>query len=121
MQAERDDEKFGCRERYGGPTSDFTVKEGYKQNVKLDYIDDDGHVLNAKEAFRYVSHEFHGKGPGKNKVEKQRKKTEQEGLMKQMSSTDTHLERLASCSRSRKKCSLHSWSLVAVNKHEATI
>ncbi|XP_033608117.1 U4/U6.U5 tri-snRNP-associated protein 1-like, partial [Cryptotermes secundus] len=75
----RDDGKFGCRERYGGPTSDFRVNEGYKPNVKLNYIDNDGHVLNAKEAFGYLSHEFHGKGPGKNKVEKQRKKTELEG------------------------------------------
>ncbi|KDR24200.1 hypothetical protein L798_07607, partial [Zootermopsis nevadensis] len=86
-----DDDKFGRRERYSGPTSDFKEKDGYKPNVKLDYIDDDGHVLNAKEAFRYLSHKFHGKGPGKNKVEKRMKKNEQEGLMKQMSSTDTPL------------------------------
>ncbi|XP_023704715.1 U4/U6.U5 tri-snRNP-associated protein 1-like [Cryptotermes secundus] len=75
----------------------------------------------AKEAFRYVSHEFHGEGPGKNKVEKRMKRTEQEGLMKQMSSTDTHLDCVASCSRSRKKCSFHTRSLVAVNRHEAAI
>ncbi|KAJ9578722.1 hypothetical protein L9F63_005084, partial [Diploptera punctata] len=49
-----DDDKFGRRERYSGPTSDFKEKDGYKPNVKLDYIDDDGHVLNAKEAFRYT-------------------------------------------------------------------
>jgi len=48
----RDDDKFGRRERYSGPTSEFKEKDGYKPNVKLDYIDDDGHVLNAKEAFR---------------------------------------------------------------------
>jgi U4/U6.U5 tri-snRNP-associated protein 1 len=48
----RDDERFGRRERYSGPTSDFREKDGYKPNVKLDYIDDDGRVLNAKEAFR---------------------------------------------------------------------
>ncbi|GFG38346.1 hypothetical protein Cfor_05693 [Coptotermes formosanus] len=86
-----DDDKFGRRERYSGPTSEFKEKDGYKPNVKLDYIDDDGRVLNAKEAFRYLSHKFHGKGPGKNKVEKRMKKNEQEGLMKQMSSTDTPL------------------------------
>lgn len=50
----RDDDKFGRRERYSGPTSDFKEKEGYKPNVKLDYIDDDGRVLNAKEAFRWA-------------------------------------------------------------------
>ena len=47
-----EDDKFGRRERYAGPTSEFKDKEGYKPNVKLDYIDDEGHVLNAKEAFR---------------------------------------------------------------------
>ncbi|XP_018403851.1 PREDICTED: U4/U6.U5 tri-snRNP-associated protein 1 [Cyphomyrmex costatus] len=86
-----DDDKFGRRDRFNGPTSDFKEKEGFKPNVKLEYIDDDGHVLCAKEAFRYLSHKFHGKGPGKNKVEKRMKKAEQEVLMKRMSSTDTPL------------------------------
>ena len=56
------------RDRFNGPTSEFKEKDGFKPNVKLEYIDDDGHVLSAKEAFRYLSHKFHGKGPGKNKV-----------------------------------------------------
>lgn len=86
-----DDDKFGRRDRFNGPTSDFKEKESFKPNVKLEYIDDDGHVLSAKEAFRYLSHKFHGKGPGKNKVEKRMKKAEQEVLMKRMSSTDTPL------------------------------
>lgn len=86
-----DDDKFGRRDRFNGPTSDFKEKDGFKPNVKLEYIDDDGHVLSAKEAFRYLSHKFHGKGPGKNKVEKRMKKAEQEVLMKRMSSTDTPL------------------------------
>jgi len=63
-----------------GPTSDFKEKDNYKPNISLDYIDDDGRLLNAKEAFRYLSHKFHGKGPGKNKVEKRMKKNEQEGV-----------------------------------------
>lgn len=78
-------------DRYSGPVQDFKEKETFRPNVKLEYIDDDGHVLNAKEAFRYLSHKFHGKGPGKNKVEKRIKKSQQEGLMKKMSSTDTPL------------------------------
>jgi len=36
--------------------------------------------LNLKEAFRYLSHKFHGKGPGKNKIEKRLKKMEQDGV-----------------------------------------
>ncbi|KAB0795301.1 hypothetical protein PPYR_12140 [Photinus pyralis] len=79
------------RERYAGPITDFKEKDAFKPNVKLEYIDDEGHVLCAKEAFRYLSHKFHGKGPGKNKVEKRLKKSQQEGLMKKMSSTDTPL------------------------------
>ncbi|KAF5308501.1 hypothetical protein FQR65_LT06166 [Abscondita terminalis] len=79
------------RERYTGPITDFKEKDMFKPNVKLEYIDDEGHVLSAKEAFRYLSHKFHGKGPGKNKVEKRLKKSQQEGLMKKMSSTDTPL------------------------------
>lgn len=85
------DRAGGRRERYTGPTMDFKEKETFKPNVKLEYIDDEGKVLNSKEAFRYLSHKFHGKGPGKNKVEKRIKKGVQEQLMKKMSSTDTPL------------------------------
>lgn len=52
----------------------------YRPNVKLEYIDDNGRLLNHKEAFRYLSHKFHGKGPGKNKIEKRLKKNEQDGV-----------------------------------------
>ncbi|XP_026685825.1 U4/U6.U5 tri-snRNP-associated protein 1 [Diaphorina citri] len=90
-KAHQDDDKFGRRERYSGPTSEFKEKEGYKPNIQLDYIDDEGHLLSSKEAFRYLSHKFHGKGPSKNKIEKRLKKQEQQALMKQMSSTDTPL------------------------------
>ncbi|XP_033211788.1 U4/U6.U5 tri-snRNP-associated protein 1 [Belonocnema kinseyi] len=86
-----DDDKFGRRDRFNGPTSEFKEKDNFKPNVKLEYIDDDGHVLKEKEAFRYLSHKFHGKGPGKNKVEKRMQKTVTEGLMKTMPSTDTPL------------------------------
>ncbi|KAL1463148.1 hypothetical protein WDU94_014929 [Cyamophila willieti] len=90
-KAHQDDDKFGRRERYAGPTSEFKEKEGYKPKINLDYIDDEGHLLSSKEAFRYLSHKFHGKGPSKNKIEKRLKKQEQTVLMKQMSSTDTPL------------------------------
>lgn len=60
--------------------NDFKEKDNYKPNVKLEYIDDSGRLLNEKEAFRYLSHKFHGKGPGKNKIEKRLKKSEQDGV-----------------------------------------
>ncbi|BES94476.1 U4 U6.U5 tri-snRNP-associated protein [Nesidiocoris tenuis] len=98
-----EDEKQGRRDRYLGPTQDFKEKDSYKPNIKLEYIDDDGHLLCAKEAFRYLSHKFHGKGPGKNKVEKRMKKNEQEALMKQMNSSDTPLGTLTMLQHKQKE------------------
>ncbi|KAH8027600.1 hypothetical protein HPB51_007150 [Rhipicephalus microplus] len=89
-----DDDKASRRERYCGPVSDFKEKDSYKPDVKLEYIDDGGRILNAKEAFRYLSHKFHGKGSGKNKVDKRAKKLDQAAKLKQMSSTDTPLSTL---------------------------
>ncbi|KAL0830975.1 hypothetical protein ABMA28_001863 [Loxostege sticticalis] len=88
-----EDDKYGRRERGGhsGPLQEFREKSNFRPNIKLEYADDDGRPLCPKEAFRYLSHKFHGKGPGKNKQEKRIKKAVQEGLMKKMSSTDTPL------------------------------
>ena len=81
-KAHGEDDKYARRsnasERFNGPTSEFREKPGYKPNVKLEYIDDNNLKLTPKEAFRYLSHKFHGKGPGKNKIEKRLKKVEQE-------------------------------------------
>ncbi|KAK3854519.1 hypothetical protein Pcinc_039010 [Petrolisthes cinctipes] len=90
-----DDERGrGRGERYMGPTTDFKEKDTYRPDVKLEYVDDEGRKLNAKEAFRYLSHKFHGKGSGKNKTEKRMKKWNEELLMKHMSSSDTPLQTL---------------------------
>ncbi|XP_073821050.1 U4/U6.U5 tri-snRNP-associated protein 1 [Musca autumnalis] len=99
-----EDDKFGRRDRFhGGPIMEFKDKDNFKPNVKLEYIDDNGRILNLKEAFRYLSHKFHGKGPGKNKIEKRLKKMEQEGLMKTMSSTDTPLGTLTMLQQKQKE------------------
>lgn len=79
-----DGERGNRRERYLGPITSFKEKDNFKPNVKLEYIDDEGHILNSKEAFRYLSHKFHGKGPGKNKVEKRIKKGVQEQVIQLM-------------------------------------
>lgn len=50
----------------------------YKPDVNIKYVDDSGRVLNQKEAFKHLSHQFHGKGSGKQKTEKQIKKIEEE-------------------------------------------
>lgn len=51
-------------------------------DVKIDYTDNFGRVMNAKEAFRYMSWHFHGKQPGKAKMEKRLKKMELEHKLK---------------------------------------
>uniref|UniRef100_A0A6A7FT07 U4/U6.U5 tri-snRNP-associated protein 1-like n=2 Tax=Hirondellea gigas TaxID=1518452 RepID=A0A6A7FT07_9CRUS len=84
----------GGGDRYGGPITEFKDKEGYKPKISLEYVDDEGRKLCPKEAFRYLSHKFHGKGSGKNKTEKRMKKWQEELLMKQMSSSDTPLQTL---------------------------
>ncbi|ETS06559.1 hypothetical protein M419DRAFT_94242 [Trichoderma reesei RUT C-30] len=50
----------------------------YKPNVELKYVDDHGRRLDQKEAFKHLSHQFHGKGSGKGKTEKLLKKIEDE-------------------------------------------
>lgn len=72
-----EDERIHKRDMYGGPVSEFKEKEGYRPDVKLDYVDEDGKTISSKEAFRLLSHKFHGKGSGKNKIDKKRRKQEQ--------------------------------------------
>jgi len=57
--------------------------------LRLDYTDEFGRPLTQKEAFRKLSHKFHGKGPGKKKIEKQMKQLEEERRQKEMNATDT--------------------------------
>ncbi|CUM49896.1 uncharacterized protein AC631_00834 [Debaryomyces fabryi] len=49
----------------------------YNPDVKLSYRDESGTELNTKEAFKYLSHKFHGVGPGKGKIDKKLKKMQQ--------------------------------------------
>ncbi|MCJ8740676.1 hypothetical protein PDJAM_G00061780 [Pangasius djambal] len=89
------DDKYSRREEYRGFTQDFKEKEGYKPDVKIEYVDESGRKLTPKEAFRQLSHRFHGKGSGKMKTEKRMKKLEEEALLKKMSSSDTPLGTVA--------------------------
>ncbi|KFZ05744.1 hypothetical protein V501_08053 [Pseudogymnoascus sp. VKM F-4519 (FW-2642)] len=50
----------------------------YRPNVELKYTDEFGRNMNQKEAFKHLSHQFHGKGSGKQKTEKLLKKIEDE-------------------------------------------
>ncbi|KAI1809202.1 SART-1 protein [Poronia punctata] len=50
----------------------------YKPNVNIKYVDEDGRLLGQKDAFKHLSHAFHGKGSGKGKTDKRLKKIEDE-------------------------------------------
>ena len=61
----------------------------YRPNVEIRYTDEYGRAMNQKEAFRHLSHQFHGKGSGKQKTEKRIKKIEDEKRREAMSSLDS--------------------------------
>ncbi|MBN3282951.1 SNUT1 protein, partial [Polyodon spathula] len=74
------DDKYSRREEYRGFTQDFKDKDSYKPDVKIEYVDETGRKLTPKEAFRQLSHRFHGKGSGKIKTERRMKKLEEEAV-----------------------------------------
>ncbi|KAL4919960.1 SART-1 protein [Aspergillus aurantiobrunneus] len=61
----------------------------YKPDVQLKYVDEFGRSMNQKEAFKHLSHQFHGKGSGKMKTEKRLKKIEEEKKREAMSALDS--------------------------------
>lgn len=76
----------------------YEVKEpeDYKPEINLEYTDDSGRKLETeKEAFRYMCHKFHGKGPGKNKIDKRLRKQELDNQAKKNLSTDAPLSSAA--------------------------
>uniref|UniRef100_A0A1D1XKA5 U4/U6.U5 tri-snRNP-associated protein 1 n=1 Tax=Anthurium amnicola TaxID=1678845 RepID=A0A1D1XKA5_9ARAE len=62
--------------------------EGSKE-IRIERTDEFGRIMTPKEAFRMLSHKFHGKGPGKAKQEKRMKQYEEELKLKQMKASDT--------------------------------
>ncbi|KAJ5105321.1 hypothetical protein NUU61_002668 [Penicillium alfredii] len=61
----------------------------YRPDVQLKYVDEYGRSMNQKEAFKQLSHQFHGKGSGKMKTEKRLKKIEEEKKRESMSTLDS--------------------------------
>lgn len=47
------DDKYSRREEYRGFTQDFKEKEGYKPDVKIEYVDESGRKLTPKEVRAY--------------------------------------------------------------------
>ncbi|KAL5634458.1 hypothetical protein ACGC1H_002497 [Rhizoctonia solani] len=63
----------------------------YKPDVELRYYDDTGRELDTKEAWKALSHRFHGKGSGRAKMEKRMKKIAEEKKRQAMIAGDTPL------------------------------
>lgn len=62
-------EEYVGRSRDKRPTLDQS-----EDRVKLEYRDASGRLMTPKEAFRYMCWIFHGEGPGKNKIEKRKRR-----------------------------------------------
>ncbi|KQJ84640.1 hypothetical protein BRADI_5g21993v3 [Brachypodium distachyon] len=81
---------------WGGRTTDkkkrslVGIEDGPKE-IRIERMDEFGRVMTPTEAFRDLSHKFHGKGPGKMKLEKRQKKYQDDLKTKQMKSSDTPL------------------------------
>ncbi|CAG8500422.1 9989_t:CDS:2 [Paraglomus occultum] len=119
-QLEREKEKQRAKEKGyrggGGRENDNSYRDrehlrevemrfrDYKPDVNLEYVDEFGNPLTPKEAFRQLSHKFHGKSSGKAKTEKRLKKLEEERKLKAMSSIDTPLN-TATALQERQKAS----------------
>jgi U4/U6.U5 tri-snRNP-associated protein 1 len=65
--------------------------KNYKPDVNIVYYDEYGRSLTPKEAWKALSHKFHGKGSGKMKTEKRLKKIAEEKKQEAMASGDTPL------------------------------
>ncbi|KAN0092738.1 SART-1 family domain containing protein [Tylopilus felleus] len=65
--------------------------KNYKPDINIVYYDEFGRTLTPKEAWKALSHKFHGKGSGKMKTEKRLKKIAEEKKKEAMASGDTPL------------------------------
>lgn len=63
----------------------------YKPDVQIVYHDEFGRNLTPKEAWKALSHKFHGKGSGRMKTEKKLKRIAEEKKQEAMASGDTPL------------------------------
>lgn len=77
-----------ARERHQAQIMQQLYSTDYRPTIELKYIDEHGRKLDQKEAFKHLSHQFHGKGSGKGKTDKYLKKVEEEKRREAMSMLD---------------------------------
>ena len=90
----RDREEYARRinvQREQGESRDLAelFNREYKPNFRLSYSDEFGREVDRVEAFKNLSHQFHGKGSGKQKTEKRLKKIKDEKRKMAESSLDS--------------------------------
>lgn len=73
-EIEAEEERIRLQEEADAAQKRF---ENYEPEINLQYYDDMGQKLDSKGAYKYLSHQFHGKGPGKGSVERTLKKAEE--------------------------------------------
>lgn len=76
------------RDQHQSRVKDQLYKQDYRPNVDINYFDEHGRKLDLKEAFKHLSHQFHGKGSGKGKTDKRLKKIEDEKRRESQSMLD---------------------------------
>lgn len=76
------------RDTYVSRQLDDLFNRQYKPDVDLKYVDEFGRHMDSREAFKQMSHQFHGKGSGKLKTEKRLKRIEEERAREAKSALD---------------------------------
>ncbi|KAF9223389.1 SART-1-domain-containing protein [Gyrodon lividus] len=71
--------------------ANLEMYKNYRPDITIVYYDEFGRALTPKEAWKALSHKFHGKGSGKMKTEKRLKKIAEEKKKEAMASGDTPL------------------------------
>ncbi|KAJ3933306.1 MAG: SART-1 family-domain-containing protein [Lentinula lateritia] len=88
-QATREYENRLCEQQEA--RENLEMFKHYKSDVNIVYYDEHGQALTPKEAWKALSHNFHGKGSGRLKTEKRLKKIDEEKKQLAMASGDTPL------------------------------
>ncbi|XP_042446629.1 SART-1 family protein DOT2-like [Zingiber officinale] len=69
-----------------------TMDKKKSKLIRIERTDEFGRIMTPKEAFRMLSHKFHGKGPGKIKQEKRMKQYHEDLKIKLTKASDTPLQ-----------------------------
>ncbi|KAK4046213.1 hypothetical protein OIV83_006245 [Microbotryomycetes sp. JL201] len=95
--------------------------KNYKPNVNLEYRDEFGRALTAKEAWKQLTHQFHGKHSGSKKTEKRLAKIAAEQKALAMASGDTPLSTAAAFQARAERTGSATMVLSVGNKGSAPI